>query len=276
MYVNKLVINFKVFKVIWFLKKYYYEFKDINDQKIVDGVIDGIVVSVDDLYIEYFIKKEFDEFMIQSKGMYFGIGVIIELGENYIEVVILFEGFFVYKVGIKFGDKIIRVNGINLIVKDIDKVVSLMRGLKGMSVIVIILCNGSLKFIDFKIVRDEIKIKIVFFFILENNIGYIKIINFDENILQDFYNSYDKFKSFGCCGFIIDLRFNFGGFLEFVVDVVSNFFKKGQFIVYFKDRYNYKEYFKLYKNGDIVILFVVFINKYLVLVLEILVGCLKD
>lgn len=115
--------------------------------------------------------------------MYFGIGVIIESGENYIEVVILFEGFFVYKVGIKSGDKIIRVNGINLIVKDIDKVVSLMRGLKGMSVIVIILCNGSLKFIDFKIVRDEIKIKIVFFFILENNIGYIKIINFDENIL---------------------------------------------------------------------------------------------
>ncbi len=275
-YANKLATNPKVSKVIWFLKKYYYEPKDINDQKIVDGAIDGIAASVDDPYTEYFTKKEFDEFIIQSKGTYFGIGVKIEPGENYIEVITSFEGSPAYKAGIKPGDKIIRVNGINLTAKDIDKAVSLMRGPKGTSVTVTILRNGSSKPIDLKIVRDEIKIKTVSSSILENNIGYIKITNFDENTPQDFYNSYDKLKSSGCRGLIIDLRFNPGGLLESVVDVASNFLKKGQLIVYLKDRYNHKEYFKSYKNGDTVTPLVVLTNKYSASASEILAGCLKD
>lgn len=62
-YTNKLVTNPKLSKVIWLLKKYYYEPKDISDQKIVDGAIDGIAASVGDPYTEYFTKKEYEEFM---------------------------------------------------------------------------------------------------------------------------------------------------------------------------------------------------------------------
>lgn len=151
-----------------------------------------------------------------------------------------------------------------------------MRGPKGTSVTVTILRDGSSKPIDLKIVRDEIKIKTVSTSIFENNIGYIKITNFDENTPQDFYNSYDKLKSSGCRGLVIDLRFNPGGLLESVVDIASNFLKKGQLIVYLKDRYNNKEYFKSYKNGDTVTPLVVLTNKYSASASEILAGCLKD
>lgn len=124
--------------------------------------------------------------------------------------------------------------------------------------------------------ETRIKIKTVSTSIFENNIGYIKITNFDENTPQDFYNSYDKLKSSGCRGLVIDLRFNPGGLLESVVDIASNFLKKGQLIVYLKDRYNNKEYFKSYKNGDTVTPLVVLTNKYSASASEILAGCLKD
>jgi len=270
------VTNPKLSKVIWLLKKYYYEPKDISDQKLIDGAIDGIAASVNDPYTEYFTKKEFNEFVIQSKGTYFGIGVTIEPGEHYIEVVTSFEGSPAYMAGIKPGDKIIKVNGISLTAKDIDKAASLMRGPKGTPVTVTVLRDGSSKPIDFKIVRDEIKIKTVSSKIFDNTIGYIKITNFDENTPQDFMAAYDKLKSSGCRALIIDLRFNPGGLLESVVDVASNFLKKGQLIVYLKDRYNNKQYFKSYKNGDTVTPLIVLTNRYSASASEILAGCLKD
>ncbi|WP_271628563.1 S41 family peptidase [Caldicellulosiruptor sp. DIB 104C] len=276
LYTNNLVTNPKLSKVIWLLKKYYYEPKDISDQKLIDGAIDGIAASVNDPYTEYFTKKEFNEFVIQSKGTYFGIGVTIEPGEHYIEVVTSFEGSPAYMAGIKPGDKIIKVNGISLTAKDIDKAASLMRGPKGTPVTVTVLRDGSSKPIDFKIVRDEIKIKTVSSKIFDNTIGYIKITNFDENTPQDFMAAYDKLKSSGCRALIIDLRFNPGGLLESVVDVASNFLKKGQLIVYLKDRYNNKQYFKSYKNGDTVTPLVVLTNRYSASASEILAGCLKD
>ncbi|WAM34602.1 S41 family peptidase [Caldicellulosiruptor morganii] len=275
-YANNPVTNPKLSKVIGLLKKYYYEPKDITDQKLIDGAIDGIAASVNDPYTEYFTKKEFEEFMIQSKGTYFGIGVTIEPGEHYIEVVNSFEGSPAYKAGIKPGDKIIRVNGISLTSKDIEKAVSLMRGPKGTPVTVTILREGNSKPVDLKILRDEIKIKTVSTRIFNNIIGYIKITNFDENTPQDFMDAYDKLKSSGCRALIIDLRFNPGGLLESVVDVASNFLKKGQLIVYLKDRYNNKQYFKSYKNGDTVTPLVVLTNKYSASASEILAGCLKD
>lgn len=276
LYANNLVTNPKLSKVIWLLKKYYYEPKDISDQKLIDGAIDGIAASVNDPYTEYFTKKEFNEFVIQSKGTYFGIGVTIEPGEHYIEVVTSFEGSPAYMAGIKPGDKIIKVNGISLTAKDIDKAASLMRGPKGTPVTVTVLRDGSSKPIDFKIVRDEIKIKTVSSKIFDNTIGYIKITNFDENTPQDFMAAYDKLKSSGCRALIIDLRFNPGGLLESVVDVASNFLKKGQLIVYLKDRYNNKQYFKSYKNGDTVTPLIVLTNRYSASASEILAGCLKD
>ncbi|WP_039764774.1 S41 family peptidase [Caldicellulosiruptor sp. F32] len=276
LYTNNLVTNPKLSKVIWLLKKYYYEPKDISDQKLIDGAIDGIAASVNDPYTEYFTKKEFNEFVIQSKGTYFGIGIKIEPGEHYIEVVTSFEGSPAYMAGIKPGDKIIKVNGISLTAKDIDKAASLMRGPKGTPVTVTVLRDGSSKPIDFKIVRDEIKIKTVSSKIFDNTIGYIKITNFDENTPQDFMAAYDKLKSSGCRALIIDLRFNPGGLLESVVDVASNFLKKGQLIVYLKDRYNNKQYFKSYKNGDTVTPLVVLTNRYSASASEILAGCLKD
>lgn len=57
LYANNLVTNPKLSKVIWLLKKYYYEPKDISDQKLIDGAIDGIAASVNDPYTEYFTKK---------------------------------------------------------------------------------------------------------------------------------------------------------------------------------------------------------------------------
>lgn len=273
---NIITNNPKVAKAVLLIQKYFYDPKSIDNQKIVDGAIDGIAASVNDPYTEYFTKKEFDEFMIQSKGTYFGIGVTIEPGEHYIEVVTPFEGSPAYKVGIKPGDKIIRVNGVNLTAKDIDKAVSLMRGSKGTSVTVTVLRDGVSKPIDFKVVRDEIKIKTVTSKVIDRNIGYIRITNFDENTPNDFGDAIYKLKNSNCKALIVDLRFNPGGLLESVVDVASNFLKKDQLIVYLKDRYNNRQDYKSTKNGDTQTPLVVLTNKYSASASEILAGCLKD
>ncbi|MEZ0537322.1 S41 family peptidase [Caldicellulosiruptoraceae bacterium PP1] len=268
--------NQKFLKILALIKSYYYQPNQVTDQKLLEGAIRGLTLATEDPYTEYYNKKEFQDFLIQSKGTYYGIGVTIEPGEHFIEVITPFEGSPADKAGIKPGDKIIKINGKTMTSKDIDRAVSIMRGQKGTPVTVTILRDGVDNPFDLKIIRDEIKIKTVSYKIVDKNIGYIRISNFDENTPQDFQSALTNLKGEGIKGLIVDLRFNPGGLLDSVVAVSSNFLKNNQLIVYLKDRFGNRQDYKSNFAGDTNLPLVVLTNGYSASASEIFAGCMKD
>jgi len=266
----------KYMKVTNLLKNYYYLPEKVKSETLLEGSLKGLTAATEDPYTEYYNKKEFQEFLIESRGTYYGIGVRIDASGEFIQIVTVFKDSPASKVGLKPGDKIVKVNGKDMTSKDVDRAVSMMRGQKGTSVVVTIMREGVQRPFDVKIIRDEIKIDTVSYEMLKDNIGYIKILSFDENTPSDFKNALASLRKSNMKGLIVDLRYNPGGLLDSVLDVTSNFLKKGQLVVYLKDRFDVRQDYKALFDGDVNLPMVVVVNGYSASASEIFAGCLKD
>lgn len=160
----------KVLQVVkvYYIGKYSYD-------ELIDMMFLGFFKSFDK-YLEYMKLQQVQDFMQSVSGEFLGIGIQIEKQEDYIVVVGVFDGIFVKEVGLKVGDKIIAVDGKFLVGKIIDDVVKFICGQEGIIVVIDILRDG--KIYRFFIVRRKIKIFVVEYKVFDNNIGYIKFIQF--------------------------------------------------------------------------------------------------
>lgn len=205
-----------------------YPFEIENSELITNG-IKGMLQGLDE-YSDYYTKEEAEQFMKKVSGDYAGIGVYIEKKGNYIGVINAIEGSPGEKAGLKPGDLIISVDGEIIKGVTLEEVSHLIQGPKGTKVKLTIMREGTANPIQLDIVRDNIKINPVKYEILENQIGYIKLSEFNHYATTYMKEALNEFDKKGIKKVIVDVRNNPGGLLNESVGVTELFVPKGPIV----------------------------------------------
>ena len=250
--------------------RYQGKIKTPDDAKVA---IDSMIASLDEPYTRFMTKEDFEDLASSITAKIYGIGVNIYSNSGKIEIFNVMPGTPAEFAQLKQGDIITAVNGKDIAGMNVSDVASLVRGPENSIVELTILRDGK-KF-NKKIKRKEIKIKTVKSSILDNHIGYIKIISFMSGTTpNEFIEALDNTKNTD--SLIIDLRGNTGGLLDNAVFIADRFINSGTIvdIIY---RNGYKKTIKA--NGEGILAekpIVILVNGASASASEILSGALKD
>ena len=248
---------------------------EIDDETLIEGAIKGYVSALGDPYTTYYTKEEMDELMEETTGNYVGIGIYmtLDLENNAIYVVKPMEGSPAEEAGIKAGDLITKVDGIEYSGEELDQASNAIKGKEGTKVKLEILSNGQTREIEVE------RRKIIVSHIVEkkfDNIGYLLIEDFDGGYADEFEEKYKELEKQGIDRLIIDLRNNGGGVVNEAVDIADMLLEKDKTILITKDKKGNEEVKKCDNEASITMPVVVLTNGYSASASEILVGALKD
>lgn len=217
----------KVFRTMQVLKLRYVE--DVSTATLLSGAVKGAVSALGDPYSVYLDPKMYQEIMIETKGTFSGVGIILGVKDKALTVVAPIESTPADKAGVLSGDMILKIDGLDTKDMSLDEAVSKIRGPEGTKVVLTIGRAGQDPK-EFPIIRSNIQLKTVSGKVLDNNIGYIRISMFNENTSTDFFKKYEELESEGMRAVILDLRNNPGGLLEECIKVAGAFVPKGPIV----------------------------------------------
>lgn len=256
------------------LEKDYYE--NVDENVLLEGAISGMTDSLKDPYTVYFPKEQMKSFMEKSEGSYVGIGISINVDNNGLLTVIEpFDDSPAKKAGIIQGDKIVKVDDKDVTgLRDENMVISMIKGIENTKVKISVYRPSEGKTIDFEMIRKKIKIVNIKSEVLPGDIGYIKIVMFDNEIGTYFEDHLNKLLSQKIKGLIIDLRDDPGGDYEEVVKIADRLLPKG-LIVYTEDKYKNRDE-KTSDAKELSLPMALLVNGNSASASEILAGAVKD
>jgi len=199
---------------------------DVSDDVLMSGAIKGMVNSIGDPYSVYMDNNMYNDLMLEMKGSFAGVGIVLGSKDNVLTVVAPIEGTPSDKAGIMSGDQVIRIDGQDIKGLAVDEAVKMIRGVEGTPVTLTIHRVGQ-EIKDCTIMRSNIKINTVGGKILDDGIGYVRLSMFNENTGSDLLEKLHELEEQGVKGLILDLRNNPGGLLEESIKVASNFVPHG-------------------------------------------------
>jgi len=213
----------KFTRVLATIEKYYVD--DIKIDDIIKKSIEGLLTNLD-AHSSYLDEKHFKDLKIQTDGEFGGLGITVGQRDGALTVIAPMEGTPADKAGVKAGDIILKINKQSTLNMTIDEAVNIMRGKPNTSIELTLVREGENKPLTISIVRDIIKIESVYSKIIENeNILYVRVVNFDKNIVGDVQEAINKHKNVK--GIVLDLRNNPGGLLNQAVGLVDIFVDEG-------------------------------------------------
>jgi len=224
---------------------------EVDPKDLIRGAIKGMLSSLDP-HSAYLTPDLYKELRTETQGKFGGLGIEITIRDGILTVVSPIEDTPAYRVGIKAGDQIIKIE--DEFTKDLSLVqaVRKMRGQKGSKINISVRRKGVTHLIDFTIVRDTIRIRSVRERTLEDGYAYIRIAQFQERTNRDLLKSLKKLKAKkgGILGLVLDLRNNPGGLLTQAVRTSDLFLESGM-IVYTEGRLEHQrqKYFA-HKEGS--------------------------
>lgn len=209
-----------------YLDQYYLG--DLDEEKLEDGIAQGMLEGTGDKYAYYYSEEEFARLMEDVSGTYAGVGIsIIKNDDEKIEVYKVFEGTPAEEAGVHVKDIIVEADGVRNF-ESVDDLVSIVRGPEGTSVDIVVLRDG--KEIPITVERRIINIPTVTYKMLDNKIGYIEISEFDSITVEQFNNALDDLSSQGMTALILDVRDNPGGDYDTVVAMCDRVLPEGDII----------------------------------------------
>ena len=254
-------------------KEYVDEF---NEGDAMDAAINGVLQSLDP-YSAYMSPETFKEMETETSGKFGGLGIEVGMEFGVVKVITPMDDSPAAKEGVKAGDYIVKINGIQVQGKTLTEAVELMRGPVGSSLEITIRRKGIKKALVFEITREIIEVKSVKSKIIDNNVGYIRLTAFNENSSNQVRDKIKKFKINKINKYVLDLRNNPGGLLSQAVKISDFFLDNGE-IVSTKSRKSFENRKYFAKNGDIINgkTLIVLINYGSASASEIVAGALKD
>lgn len=246
---------------------------DITEEELVEGALKGMFSQLDP-YSKYYNEEEYNELKENVSGDFGGLGIIITEKDGYITVISPIEGTPAFKAGIKPEDKIIYVDDIDMRNSTAKKAAELMRGEPGTDVKLGVMREGNEGVLYFTITRDIIKTNPITYKILDDNIGYIKISQFNDNTFLNIYKTLTEFDEKEVKKIIVDLRNNPGGSLNQVIDVARLFIPEGPIVHIKYNNGKIKSYNSFLKKApyDLAVL----VNKGSASASEIFAGAVQD
>ena len=228
----------KFWNVLEVVQRQYVD--QIDMQKLVEGATAGLVKATGDAYSSYMEPREWKDLLIRASGNYAGIGIYIGAKDRYITVIAPIKGTPAEKAGVKPGDTIVKVDGKDIIDMPSDKVADLIRGKEGTKVKITLMRQGTSAPIDLEITRAAINVPAADWEMLEGNIGYIRVREFNSQATKQCAEAINELKARGAVAFVVDLRGNPGGPVEEAVGVADLLLDKGA-VVHVIDRAGKKE-----------------------------------
>lgn len=259
--------------IMGLLDRLYVE--DIDVEEMNEAMYRAMVSSVGDKYTEYFTAEEFENYLEQSQGTFYGVGITVtEMeDESGVYVVNVIDDSPAQAAGILAGDVIHAVDGEDITDLSLDSAVSLMKGEKDTEVTLTIYRESIDQDLEFKIIRDEVN-QITVGSQMIDDIGYIQITGFKKNTYNEFKDNYDSIMAENPKGLIIDVRSNPGGLFDVVGEVVDDLVGEGVY-VYTIDKNGNKE--EQYSDAKMVeVPLVVLVNENSASASEILAGAVQD
>ncbi len=257
------------------INKEYVE--EVNQSDAMDAAINGVLQSLDP-YSGYMSPEMLKEMQTETRGEFGGLGIEVGMEAGVVKVISPIDGSPAEDVGVKAGDYIVKINGIQVQGKTLSQAVNLMRGPVGSEIEITVRRIGVRKALTFNIIRDIIEIKSVKSKVLEDNIGYVRLTSFNDNSSDQFKNiikDYKKNKKIN--KFILDLRNNPGGLLDQAIKITDFFLDNGEIVsTKSKKKSDNRKWFA--KKGDIIDgdTLLVLINYGSASASEIVAGALKD
>lgn len=238
----------KINAILTLLDQAYVDTIDV--QNLTDAILPEILHNLDP-HSAYVPAAEVEESHEDLEGSFSGIGVQFNIQNDTVMVVDVIAGGPSEKLGIRPGDRIVEVELKPFTGDSItnSKVIKSLRGKKGTVVTVGIKRAGVAKPISFNIVRDDIPVNSVdIYYMIAPEVGYIKISRFGANTYTEFMTGLTDLRNQGAKQFIIDLRYNGGGYLSAVMQMVNEFLDEGDLIVYTEGLHSPRE--DVYADGS--------------------------
>lgn len=251
-------------------------YKDEFDQsKLVEGIYKGFVAALGDPYSTYYTKEEYDEMMESSSGTYCGIGAYLQQNENDVSVMRPIPGSPAEEAGILAGDVFTEVDGESVAGEDVTTIAAKVRGPEDTSVTVTLKREGEKEPLVFELIRREIETPTVEHEMLDDGIGYIAILEFDDITLTQFETALQELRDEDMTALVLDLRDNPGGNLDIVVKIADDLLQQG-LVVYTEDKYGTRQEFTSDAAHSVNLPMAVLINENSASAAEILAGAIKD
>lgn len=248
--VSKSIPNEKINNLLEFIEYQYVD--TINKKDLVEKTITSMLQSLDP-HSSYIPAQDFEEVNESLEGNFDGIGVEFNIIRDTIRIINLIEGGPSEKIGLRAGDKLIKVDGKTVAgVKITNKeVFTKLRGAGGSKVMVGVLRTGFPRMLEFKITRGAIPLySLDAAYMTSSDIGYIKISKFSATTYDEYLKAFNTLTNQGMKKLILDLRGNPGGYLNAAVDISDEFLTNGLQIVYTQGKANPKKVYKATDRGS--------------------------
>ncbi len=251
-----------------------------NAKELFYGAIDGMIRSLDDPYSRFLGEEEYAEFNEVVTGQFVGIGIEITVKDDEVIVITPISDSPADKAGIMSGDRIVRIDDIELDDKNLTKVLETIKGKRDTTVKLTIEREGFTEPLEVTVTRKPIKISAVKHGVLHElpATGYIKITNFYDDTHLQVRDAVNDLQNKGMRSLILDLRNNPGGNMETCIHIADYFLEPGKIIVTTRGRdgsgvqEEYKSQESRLFSGELLVL----VNNGSASASEILAGALKD
>jgi carboxyl-terminal processing protease len=276
----------RYFEIVKNLNIFASLFKEVNNlyvdevspTKMVHTGIDQMLNSLDP-YTNYISEDQVEDYRTMNTGQYGGIGALTRSFQKRTFITMVYESYPAYKNGLRIGDEVVKMDGLELSKLTQEEANHLMRGQVGTSVKLSIKRFGDDKLIDIEFKREKIKINNVpYFGMVDSDVGYIQLTEFTSEAGKEARNALVNLKEQGAKNMVIDLRGNPGGLLFEAVNICNLFVPKGKKIVDTKGKLEEHNvtYETLNPPVDLDIPVAVLINRGSASASEIVAGTLQD
>lgn len=252
-----------------------YYLDDVDYEEVENYIYKGMLVGLGDPYSEYYTEEEYERMMESTAGAYCGIGATLQQSQEdgICTVVSTFENSPAREAGLVAGDRIIRVDDIDVTGMDLNQLVTYVKGEENTKVMLTIIRQEET--LEIEVTRRTIETETVNYRMMEDLTGYIQITEFDDVSLSQFQKALSDLQGQGMKGLVVDLRNNPGGVLTVVNDILDEILPEG-LLVYTEDKYGNRQDYYSDDEHQIDIPMVVLINGYSASASEIFAGAMKD
>lgn len=255
----------------------YYYVEDLDEAALADGLYRGLMDSLGDPYAEYYTPDQWIAMQNSTEGIYYGIGAYMKKDTvtGYPQIMGIIRNTPAEEAGILIDDYIYEVDGTDVFDMNLTDVTGMIKGPEGTKVTLTIIRPSTGEELEMTLERRKVETPTVEYEMLEGNIGYISIAEFDTVTVDQFAEALATVKGNGMEGLILDLRGNPGGSLSAVVEIARMLLPEG-LIVYTEDKYGERNEYSCDGKKRIDVPMIVLVNGGSASASEILAGAIKD
>lgn len=268
-------VSKKLDKLNALIDKYYLYEDEIDTEKLAEGIYSGYTSALGDKYTVYYDEDETKALMESTSGTFSGVGATLtkDADTGYATIVNVYEDSPAEKAGLKAGDILEKIDDHEVGDEQLDTVVSWIKGEKGTDVKITVLRDGEE--LELTATRDTIEVKTVSYEMKENQIGYIRVSEFDTVTYDQFEEALNDLENQGMQGLVVDLRNNPGGSLDTVTNMLRLLLPEGT-IVSTKDKNGKTDEITCDGTHEFKKLMAVLVNQYSASASEIFSGAVQD